>query len=84
MNEVLSDKIKNAVTNPDMIAPLDETKVACIFYGMLKESGEIDLSDVDMTIQNLPSSFSKYTKDTIYDIASVIEMLALCSEEATQ
>jgi hypothetical protein len=77
---VLLNKIKDAVRNHEQIHVLDARRVVCIFYNSLQQNGRIDLDDIDKIINGLPSDYSEYTKETIHDIAYVIEMLAYCDE----
>jgi hypothetical protein len=74
------DKITDAVKNPTTIHYLDEQRVACIFYNVLKQHGKIDLDGLGQMLKDLPPDYSEYTKERINDIASVIESLAHCHE----
>jgi hypothetical protein len=76
----LLNKIKEAVRNHETMHVLDERRVVCIFYKLYKQNGSIDLDDVDTIIKALPSDYAEDTKETIYDIAYFIEMLAYCDE----
>jgi hypothetical protein len=74
-NEIL-DEIELAVSNKAHLHVEDKRRIACIFFGLLQK-GKFDLGDIEGTIDALPE-YSKSSKDTIKQIAFVIDLLTCC------
>jgi hypothetical protein len=77
--EILN-KIIKAVTNPTTLHTIDEQRIACLFYDLVKQNRQSDLDDIDPISESLPSDYPDYTRNRIREIANVIELLAHCHE----
>jgi hypothetical protein len=77
--KILNEIIKR-VYNPTTLHVVDEQRVACLFYDLLKQNKKSDLDDIGPILDGLPSDYPDYTRYGTRDIAYVIELLTHCHE----
>lgn len=75
-NNELLDEIELAVSNKAHLHVEDRRRIACIFYKLFKDE-KFNLAEVERTVDAL-SEYSKSSKDTINEIAFVIDALDHC------
>jgi hypothetical protein len=75
-NNELLDEIELAVSNKAHLHVEDKRRVACIFFKLFKD-GKFNLVEVERTVEALPE-YSESSKDTINQIAFVIDALDHC------
>ena len=67
-------EIQDAIKNPTQIHPLDQKRVARIFYKELQTNGWYGMDEVEQIVNSL-HSHSEFNKEQVLTIAHVIQML---------
>lgn len=73
--EKILSEVKDSIKNPATLHPLDEKRIARLFYNEAKTNGWYGMDEIQTLINSLDSTFSGYTKKRIESIASTIQLL---------
>ena len=68
------EEVKKAIINPTTIHPLDEKRVARIFYNELQTNGWYGMDEVQEVVDSL-NDHSEFNKEQVLNIAYVIQLL---------